>query len=171
MHNYHFCPRCGSNNISLNEISLKCNDCSLHIFKNNSSAVTALIVHENNILTVKRNHEPSWGMMDLPGGFVDPGESAEDALKREINEELNLKLISSTYIGSHPNNYDFGGITVPCLDLFFKCTIEDFSTLQAGDDAQSFQWINISEINISDFAFSSTRYFLDTILRTKDYLL
>ncbi|MDA3822329.1 MAG: NUDIX domain-containing protein [Bacteroidales bacterium] len=141
----------------------------MHIFKNNRSAVTDVIINERKLLVVKRGYEPSKGMLDLPGGFVNPDENAESALKREINEELNLVIDSCSYITSHPNNYSFGGITVPCLEFFFTCTIKDISQLKAGDDAEEYYWLNIDSIDSSSFAFSSTRYFLDTILRSNEY--
>ena len=53
-------------------------------------AADPLVVHEGKVLLVKRGREPFKGRWALPGGFVDPGESVEAAVLRELKEETGL---------------------------------------------------------------------------------
>jgi 8-oxo-dGTP diphosphatase len=55
-------------------------------------AVGGVIFHEEFVLLVKRNKEPAIGQWSLPGGAVELGETLEEALKREIYEEVSIKI-------------------------------------------------------------------------------
>jgi 8-oxo-dGTP diphosphatase len=55
-------------------------------------AVGGIIFHEDTVLLVKRDREPAMGQWSLPGGAVELGESLEEALKREIHEEVSIKI-------------------------------------------------------------------------------
>ncbi len=54
--------------------------------------VGALIKKNNSVLLVKREHEPGKGRWSLPGGLVNLGEKISDAIKREVKEEVGLKV-------------------------------------------------------------------------------
>lgn len=57
-------------------------------------AVSAVIVDRHNrVLLVLRGHEPAKGLWSLPGGSVEPGESMEEALVREVGEETGLSIV------------------------------------------------------------------------------
>ncbi|MCK5731348.1 MAG: NUDIX domain-containing protein, partial [Draconibacterium sp.] len=89
-----FCPKCGSGKfIKLGDRSLKCGDCEFHFFINSAAAVAALVTNKNGqLMLVTRGVEPNYGKLDLPGGFIDSGETAENAVSRELDEELGLKV-------------------------------------------------------------------------------
>ena len=55
-------------------------------------AVGGIIFHEDTVLLVRRNREPAMGQWSLPGGAVELGERLEEALKREIHEEVSIKI-------------------------------------------------------------------------------
>ncbi len=55
-------------------------------------AVAAVILKEGSVLLVKRANEPSKGEWSLPGGVVELGETAKQALRREIKEELSIEV-------------------------------------------------------------------------------
>ena len=78
-----------------------------------------IVNDKGEILFTKRSVDPHKGMLDLPGGFVDIMESAENALVREIKEELNLNIEHFQYFMSSPNEYIFGGLSVFTLDLAY----------------------------------------------------
>lgn len=100
-----FCPKCGSSQFEVSgDRSLQCKSCGFHLFINSSAAVAALVTDgKGKLMLVTRGVEPDYGKLDLPGGFIDPGETAEEAVKRELLEELGLKIKSLKYIGSAPN--------------------------------------------------------------------
>jgi 8-oxo-dGTP diphosphatase len=68
--------------------------------------VAAIIEHEGRILIGQRqpaqSHPLKW---EFPGGKVEPGESAEQAVKRELMEELDLEVVSAVEIARYPYTY------------------------------------------------------------------
>ena len=55
--------------------------------------VYALIIENNKILLIKKNGGPYHGKLDLPGGTIEFGERPEEALKRELLEEVGIEII------------------------------------------------------------------------------
>ncbi len=94
-----YCPKCGYKTFeSDEEKSYKCSRCNFQFFVNVASAVTAIIRNsKNEILFTIRKHDPVKGTLDLPGGFTEYGETGEEAITREVKEELNLDLTKITY--------------------------------------------------------------------------
>lgn len=169
--NYKYCPRCGTH-VHFNEqnMSLKCNNCGFHLFINASTAVVVLITDENNrLLVTKRAFNPGKGQFDLPGGFVDPGENAEEAAKREITEELQLNINTIRYLGTHANQYPFSGITVYTCDIIYNCTVDTFDSLQSGDDVSAVQFMTQDEIELDAFPFESVRFAIEEFYINKQH--
>lgn len=153
-----FCPHCGSGSFaSVNFKEFKCNDCGFDFFVNSAAAVVAVIFDsKGRILLTRRARNPYKGYLDLPGGFVDPGESAEEALRREIKEELCIDVESAEYLCSHPNEYIFSNYKVRTTDLAFICQVNGIPTTCA-DDVSSFAWFSPKDIDLSEIAFGSIR--------------
>ncbi|MDR0940917.1 MAG: NUDIX domain-containing protein [Bacteroidales bacterium] len=141
-HVFRFCPRCGSSNFTpFDNKAHRCEQCRFELYTNASGAVVAIIRNEQNeILFTRRAFNPGKGTLDLPGGFIDPGETAEEALVREIYEELNLHISKAVYKGSFANEYMYSGLSVFTVDLVFECEVQDFSTLQVADDVSSYEF-------------------------------
>jgi ADP-ribose pyrophosphatase YjhB (NUDIX family) len=82
----------------------------------------ALIVREGKILLGKRKTDPDKGGWGLIGGFVDPGETLEQALEREIKEETSgCELKESNYLFSIVEKY---GKERQILSAIFVCDID-----------------------------------------------
>lgn len=156
---FNYCPRCGSGSFVNNNVkSKRCESCNFVMYVNASAAVAAFIINTNNeLLVCKRAKDPEKGTFDLPGGFVDDNETAEQAVIREIKEELNADVIESAYVFSLPNLYEYSGWTLPTLDLFFVCKLKNYAALKAGDDVESCFFIPIDQINPSQFGLKSIR--------------
>ena len=132
--------------------------CGFTYYFNPSSAVVAIIKNsDGDILVTTRAHEPAKGSYDLPGGFVDSYETAEECIAREIKEECNLDVESVEYLFSLPNIYTYSNFDVHTLDMFFECTVKNFESLQADDDVASLQFISAEEIDFSKFGLTSIR--------------
>ena len=143
---YEYCPMCGSHHFVENsEKSRKCENCGFELFMNPSAANVAFIMNKK-------------GSLDLPGGFDDPGETAEEGVCREVMEETGLNVTSARYIFSQPNIYRFSGVDIPTLDMFFICEVEDESKLQAADDAAECMWVKIDDIHTEQFGLRSVRW-------------
>ena len=89
---FRYCPVCGSKHFEpQDEKSKKCENCGFEYYLNPSASVAAFILNdEGELLTVRRKHSPGKGMLDLPGGFADIGETIHEALVREVKEETGL---------------------------------------------------------------------------------
>ncbi len=92
--NFRYCPGCGAKGITIQgDRSILCRKCGYHLYFNVGAAVAGLIEDDiGRLLLTVRAHDPEKDTLDLPGGFVNFKETAEGALKREIKEELNLKV-------------------------------------------------------------------------------
>jgi NAD+ diphosphatase len=147
---FKFCPKCSSNTFISkdNGHSFGCERCHFNYFINNSAAVACLITNNlGELLLTRRALEPNQGMLDLPGGFVEPLESAEMAARREIREELNLNVVKLKYLISYPNLYHYSGINIPTIDLAFVCEVESFQFLEAADDVASIEFYHPEKID------------------------
>jgi NAD+ diphosphatase len=168
---YKFCPRCRAEGFfNSRNNSFKCSTCGFHFFLNSAAAVTALIFNEEReLLMTRRGIEPSIGKLDLPGGFVDPGESAENALFREISEELDLVPDTISYYGSFPNQYHFSGTIVDTVDLVFKCLISDFTNLKSRDDISGIIFLKLNTIDLDEVPFQSVKNIIRKLLNGGNY--
>ena len=101
---------------------------------------------DGRLLVTRRAVDPDIGKIDLPGGFVDPGETAEQALRRELLEELGISAVTLTYLTSGANEYHFAGMTVFTTDLVFRAEMESAGNLRAGDDISSFEWVSVLNV-------------------------
>ena len=131
-------------------------DCGFELFQNASASVAAFIVDERRgLLVCRRAKEPARGTLDLPGGFVDPDETLEQAVSRELTEELGCPPTSAHYLFSLPNRYEWGDIVVPTTDCFFRCTLPDGAALMPGDDVEAVRWVPLANVRPADFGLRS----------------
>jgi mutator protein MutT len=152
------CPHCSST--ALDWPSAKqftCRECGFVLFLNIAAAVGVIIECQGKLLFGVRKHEPQRGKLDLPGGFVDQGETAEQALQRELQEEIGLTIPAARYLYSFPNRYPYRGITYDTLDLIFLVQLVGFPPLQAGDDLAELLWLDRDSIDLEQIGFTSLR--------------
>ena len=159
-----FCPRCGGVHFEpYGEKANKCRDCGFVFFFNAAAAVAVILRNEGKVLLTKRAFDPGKGTLDLPGGFVDPLESAEHAVDREIEEELNLKITEKKYCGSFPNTYVYGGVLYYTCDLVFECSVASFEHITASDGVSAYEFHQIIEDVIARVSAESIKNILRTI--------
>lgn len=159
------CPRCASASLSGDgEKAILCAACGFKFYFNCAAAVGALLLHQGKLVLGVRGTEPQKGMWDIPGGFIEYGETAEEALCREVLEELNLKVGWPVYLTSAPNDYPYAGIQYKTLDLYFVCELDDIAPIRAGDDVTDYVLVAPSEIDPQRLAFSSAKVALRKLL-------
>lgn len=166
---FRHCPQCGRAGFAVNdERSKRCPHCGFTYYLNASAANVAIIRNaRGELLVVRRGRNPQKGMLDLPGGFCDLQETAEEGVRREVMEETGLRVQSVRYLLSRPNTYEYSGLTVHTVDLFFACEVEDGCEPRAMDDAAEVMWLRPEEINLEDFGFKSIREGLGEILKNR----
>ncbi len=164
---FKFCPACGSDKFLENDFkSKRCGNCGFTYYFNASAACVAIIENEKGeLLVCRRGCEPAKGTLDLIGGFVDPGETSEGAICREILEEtgvdikaLNLQGENAlTYLFSGPNTYNFSNFLVHTTDAFFHILIPSTTTITPHDDVAETFWVRRKDIRLEEFGLDSVR--------------
>jgi 8-oxo-dGTP diphosphatase len=94
---------------------------------------------KNRVLLIRRGNAPFKGRYALPGGFVDLGETVEDACRRELLEETGVKAGRLTLVGVYSDpKRDPRGHTVSTVFL----TRVRSASAKAGDDAAAVEWVD-----------------------------
>jgi len=165
-HIFSYCPKCGHKGFVYDGVkAFNCEECKFRFFINASAAVAVIVkLPDERIILTKRKFEPRAGTFDLPGGFVDTMECAEDAVKREIFEELGIKVSTLEFLSSFPNEYVYRNISYFTCDLAFVCPVEDISNLKAADDVAEAILIHPKDIDFTTISFPSIVSILKTYL-------
>ena len=170
---FNFCPNCGGKNIqNVNMRKWKCDDCGFTLYNNVAAAVGLVIQNKNGkVLFEKRAKEPRKGFLALPGGFVDPNETAEEACFRECKEEIGVEPLSVKYIATFPNTYEYKNVLYKTCDIFFEAVLPENAELHAQEgEVLGFEEVSIkSEEDLKDvpLAFESARKTLTLWLKDK----
>lgn len=164
---FQFCPKCGANQfLAHDEKAKKCSHCGFVYYFNSSAAVVAVIENSRGeILIGRRAKDPAKGTLDLPGGFIDLNETAEEAVAREIMEESGISINSAEYLFTIPNIYVYSGFEVHTVDIFYRCKVDDFSHLAANDDVSELLFIPYDRLQPADFGLDSIRRGIEKLLR------
>jgi NAD+ diphosphatase len=100
---HRFCARCGSPlTVAAAGHVLTCSGCGRQHFPRTDPAVIMLVVDAEDRALLGR--QPGWpeGRYSTLAGFVDPGESLENAVRREVAEEVGIEIGEVTYLGNQP---------------------------------------------------------------------
>ncbi|MBP1616265.1 MAG: MutT/NUDIX family protein [Bacteroidetes bacterium] len=156
---FEYCPKCGSSQFLENNFkSKKCHSCGFVYYFNVSSSVAVIIKNDRDeILVATRAYEPAKGTFDLPGGFIDMEETAEEAAAREILEETGLSVIETKYLFSLPNKYVYSEFEVQTMDLFFECKVKSGTAIHAEDDVAALQFIALKDLDPEQFGLLSIK--------------
>ncbi|AZA55942.1 NUDIX hydrolase [Chryseobacterium shandongense] len=158
-----YCPSCGNESLNWDgEKKWSCPHCNFTLYNNVAGAVAVVIRYKDEIYLTRRNRDPKKGKFDLPGGFVDPRESAEETCKRELFEELQLEVDISNlkYLTSLPNVYQYKEIDYNTIDLFYEYTVsEKFQVKLDISEISEAIWIHLDELDPDEIAFDSQKKF------------
>ena len=150
------CPQCGHPQKPEDKIPFVCQSCEYTYFFNPTIAAAGLILNqEGHMLFIERAKEPAKGKLAVVGGFIDAGETAEDALQREIKEEVGLVVTDIQYLACFPNQYTYKNITYPVLDFFYTATCHDTRISPDQAEVAGCHWLDPRKVTESDLAFPS----------------
>lgn len=157
-----FCPTCGATLTAQDDTHYRCENG--HDYFNNPRAAVAIILvnPEGQLLFAERAREPQKGKYDFPGGFVDYGETGQQAIEREAEEELGITPQSLTLVTTVSNHYDALTTTV---DLIYICREWD-GEITPADDVASVTWQPISFIEGPEFAWPEGYKHLPELLKS-----
>ena len=170
---FRHCPVCGKEGFAVNNVkSKRCDGCGFVLYFNAISATVAVIMNEKGeILVARRAKEPAKGTLDLPGGFVDSFETAEEAVAREVLEESGMRVTGVKYLFSLPNKYIYSGFEEHTLDMFFLCATAAGDTPVANDDVEDLQWMALDKIEPGLFGLQSIRRGIELLKEKKNEII
>ena len=113
----------------------------------------AVMVNDGMLLIAKRKPTGRLpNLWELPGGKVEPGETPEECVQREIKEEFDIDVSVGEYLGSNTHTYDFGTIELMAYRTIWE----------AGDlilkDHEEIRWVFAHELDQFDFAPADTAF-------------
>lgn len=159
-----FCPRCAGR---LQEQWIEeerrerpaCPLCGFILYFNPKVVAGAIPLQDGRILLLRREIEPARGKWTFPAGYVELGESVEEAAIREAREEAALEIgeLSLLNVYSYPES--------PVVTVVYLARIVG-GDLQAGDEAQEVVLFPPGAIPWEDLAFRSTREALRDWIRS-----
>lgn len=132
---YHFCPQCGKPLIreSKPEKVMRCQNCQKDYYPRINPAIIVAITCNDKILLAERQM-PTGNFYSLIAGFVEPGETIEDAVRREVMEEVGIELDTLSYVSSQPWPFPNN------LMLGFEATAKDTDLSPDGEEVKNAGW-------------------------------
>jgi len=102
-----YCPRCGREPEVAYPRSITCPHCGYGAYYNPKPVACAIPRDaQGRVLLLRRAFEPGAGLWTFPGGFVDLGESVEDAARRETREEMEIEIELGGLVGVYSRAED-----------------------------------------------------------------
>ncbi|HVX58873.1 MAG TPA: NUDIX domain-containing protein [Candidatus Saccharimonadales bacterium] len=152
---YKFCPRCGAQGKS-DDYRLSCPGCGLSTYF--SPKPVQEIVLENaagEILLCVRAADPGKGLLDFPGGFVEPDETFEESVRREVKEELGIDIDVNDfeYLSSSFNKYPYQGIDYPVVGTSFLAKLPAGAKIRPGDDVADVEFYKLEDVPMDRLAW------------------
>lgn len=131
-----------------------CPQCGWVHYDNPAPTVQAWIDRDGSFLALRRNQEPLEGEWNMPGGFVEPGESGPEAIAREVREETALEIEAERVLGIFASTYGSGADAQPIFDVAYLCRIKG-GELDVSDESQEAAWFPLADF--PDPAFAGER--------------
>ena len=107
LHEARFCPRCAQPAEVDYPRSINCRHCGYGAYFNPKPVAAAIpVTAAGELILLRRTFEPGKDLWTFPGGFVDLGESVEDAARREVREELDIAVELGALVGVYSRAAD-----------------------------------------------------------------
>lgn len=162
------CPTCGAIVRVISHSEGRCTGCARAVFSTSKLAAGVFIERGNRVLLIRRGEEPAKGRWDVPGGFLEEGETPEQGARREIYEEIGVELGALDLFLVDLNE----GGEVPVVDILYRCS--DMRGTPKSLEVMEIGWFSADALP-QDLAFEATHRLLakwqDTRIRREYRLL
>jgi NAD+ diphosphatase len=153
-----FCGRCGAATVpSRTERAKTCPACGLVTYARLSPAIIVLVQNGDRILLVRGKNAPA-GRYSLVAGFIEPGETIEHAVRREVLEEAGLDVTNVRYMASEPWPFPNS------LMLGFVATSSGCDPVPDGVEIESAGWFGKDDLPFIPPRISIARALMDAWL-------
>jgi ADP-ribose pyrophosphatase YjhB (NUDIX family) len=123
-------------------------------------AVGAIVPHDGGLVLLRRGIEPGYGKWVFPGGFVDRGETLEEAAARETREEVGLEVATDGLLGAYSYR------EYPVVVVVYAARVTG-GRLTAGEEALEAKTFAVNRLPWEDLAFSSTKQALEDYVKNR----
>lgn len=156
--NHEFCGKCGAFTVTADhEMARVCPECGHMNFPRISPAVITAIVKDSKLLMAKHSYG-GYNRYSLIAGFVEAGETIEEAVERETEEEVGIKVKNIKYFGSQPWPYPHS------LMLGFTAEYESGEIKVDEKEIEDAKWFSPNEIEIPPSKMSIASELIDWFL-------
>jgi mutator protein MutT len=152
-----FCLQCGAGLRDARDgdhVRRRCPRCGFTFYDNPVLASCAVVTRRGRVLLARRANPPCAGLWDLPGGFLEAGETPEQALRRELREELGVKVRRARLVSFEPDHYGPDGF--PTLTAVYRVDLTP-GPIHCADDVAEVRWVPVTAIPFRSLAFLSMR--------------
>ncbi|MEK7444169.1 MAG: NUDIX hydrolase [candidate division NC10 bacterium] len=151
-----FCMACGAPLAAVREegqVRRRCRRCGWTFYDNPVPAVLGIAERGQRVLLARRAAPPHRGTWDLPGGFLEAGETPERALVRELREELGVRATAGRFLGFFTDTYGPGGM--PILAAVYRVRLA--GEPRAMSDVSEVRWFPRRRLPLREIAFPAMR--------------
>lgn len=158
---HQFCGKCGTAMIDRrSELARKCPNCNFLSYPRLSPAVIMSIIRDDHILLARSPRFPA-GMYSTLAGFVEPGETLEDAVSREIFEEVSLCVDNIQYIASQPWPFPHS------LMIGFVSTYKSGEILIDDKEIEDARWFSAADLPVLPSTLSIARLLIENFIKAQ----
>ncbi|CUH94785.1 hypothetical protein P22_0851 [Propionispora sp. 2/2-37] len=132
LRNSQYCGRCGKPmNIYDKELAMHCPHCGFIMYPRLSPAIIVAVIRDGKLLLARNRMRPE--LYSVIAGFVEPGETLEECVRRELLEEVGMPVNNITYFGSQPWPFpDSLMVAFTAQAASDKITIDNQEIIEAG---------------------------------------
>ena len=157
---HQYCGRCGIQTETVQGENAKiCPECGFISYTRISPAIITAILKDNEILMAHGRNFPK-NRYSLIAGFVEPGETLEECVKREVMEEVGIKIRNIKYFGSQPWPFPNS------LMIGFISEYESGEICVDGDEITDAKWFSVENLPELPSKISIGREMIDWYIKT-----
>jgi NAD+ diphosphatase len=159
---HRFCGRCGTPTEPRRDERVRvCPACKLSAYPRVAPAVMALVHRGKEVLLARSPHFPA-GMYSALAGFVEPGESLEQCLAREVEEEVGVRISNSRYFASQPWPFPHS------LMIAFVCEYAGGEIRPQAAEIEDAKWFEVLQLPKLPSKISIARRLIDSVCQEID---